>query len=334
MGLACTAYESNRTEWLLTEQGGWQKALAMGWPGTLLWDAPLADFTTLKVGGPAAAVAMPASSAEFVALVELLHNHRVPWQAIGRGSNLLAADRGYDGVVIVLDRRFGAIEPADSDATQATLRVEAGCGMARLLQWCVVQELAGLEFLAGIPGSVGGALAMNAGAWGKEIAECVSGIEILVATGTLCRVDRAALGFSYRHLALEPGTVIVAGFFTLPRGNGLAIEEQMAAYVAARKVKQPKGVANAGSFFKNPPGDAAGRLIEQAGLKGATLGGAMVSPVHANFLVNTGTATAYDLYALMRLVQARVEALFGVRLEPEVHLLGSFDEPPEGTGRA
>jgi UDP-N-acetylmuramate dehydrogenase len=206
--------------------------------------------------------------------------------------------------------------------------------MARLLQWCVVQELAGLEFLAGIPGSVGGALAMNAGAWGKEIAECVSGIELLDATGTLCRVDRAALGFSYRHLALEPGTVIVAGLFTLPRGNGLAIEEQMAAYVAARKVKQPKGVANAGSFFKNPPGDAAGRLIEQAGLKGTTLGGAMVSPVHANFLVNTGTATAYDLYALMRLVQVRVEALFGVRLEPEVHLLGSFDERPEGAGRA
>ncbi|MEW6594663.1 MAG: UDP-N-acetylmuramate dehydrogenase [Thermodesulfobacteriota bacterium] len=330
MGLACAAYESNLRERPLAEQSGWQKALAMKWPGTILWDAPLAEFTTLHVGGPAAAVAMPASTAELLSLLALLRSYIVPWRVIGRGSNLLVADRGYNGVVIVLDRRFGAIEAAGP----TTVRVEAGCGVARLLQWCAAQELSGLEFLAGIPGSVGGALAMNAGAWGREIGSCVDAVELVDAGGTLCRVGRAGLDFAYRHLVLEPGTVIVAGHFALAAGHGPEIEAQMAQYIARRKTKQPRGVANAGSFFKNPPGNAAGRLIEQAGLKGTTVGGAMVSPVHANFLVNTGSATAYEMYTLMRLVQARVEAVFGIRLEPEVHLLGDVAEGGAGGGHA
>lgn len=328
MGLACAAYESNLTEWTLANESGWHKAVARDWSGALRWDASLADFTTLRVGGPAAAVAMPASSAELVALLALLRAHDVPWRVIGRGSNLLVADRGYDGVVIVLDRRFGAIEPAGPTA----VRVEAGCGLARLLQWCAGQELAGLEFLAGIPGSVGGAVTMNAGAWGTEIADRIGAVELLDEGGAIRRVARDVLNFSYRHLELAPGTIVVAGVFALAAGKGSEIEAQMAAHVAARKAKQPKGVANAGSFFKNPPGDAAGRLIEQAGLKGTTVGGAMVSPVHANFLVNTGTATAGEVYTLMQLVQARVEAKFGVRLEPEIHLLGDFTEYPPGSG--
>ena len=330
MGLACAAYGSNLTEWPLAKEDGWQTAVAMDWSGALLWDASLADFTTLRVGGPAAAVAMPASSAELVALLALLRAHDVPWRVIGRGSNLLVADRGYDGVAIVLDRRFGAIEPVGP----TTLRVEAGCGLARLLQWCAGQELAGLEFLAGIPGSVGGAVTMNAGAWGTEIADRIGAVELLDESGVIRRVERDALNFSYRHLELAPGTIVVAGIFALAAGKGNEIEAQMAAHVAARKAKQPKGVANAGSFFKNPPGDAAGRLIEQAGLKGTTVGGAMVSPVHANFLVNTGTATAADFVALMQVVQDAVAARFGVRLEPEVHLLGDFADHSAGSGRA
>lgn len=333
MGLACRAYESNLTEWPLAEQSGWRQAVAKQWPGALLWDAPLAGFTTLKVGGPAAAVAMPASTAELVSLLALLRSHDVPWRVIGRGSNLLASDRGYEGMVIVLDRRFGAIGREANDEGKSIVRVEAGCGLAPLLQWCAAQGLAGLEFLAGIPGSVGGALAMNAGAWGEEVAGRLSAVELLDAGGVLRRVPRQELRFSYRHFELAPETVIVAGIFALPAGSGREIEAKMAAHVAARKAKQPKGVANAGSFFKNPPGDAAGRLIEQAGLKGTTVGGAMVSPVHANFLVNTGSATAADLVALMRLVQAAVEARFGVRLEPEVHLLGNFARKPEGRSR-
>ncbi len=326
MGLACAAYESNLTERPLANESGWHKAV-MNWPGTLLWGAPLADFTTLRVGGPAAAVAMPADTVELIALLALLRDHNVSWRVIGRGSNLLVADRGYDGMVIVLGRRFGAIEPAGP----TTVRVEAGCGLARLLQWCVAQELTGLEFLAGIPGSVGGALAMNAGAWNREIMDRISAVDLLDESGVIRRVAREALSFSYRHLELAPGTIIVAGIFALSAGAGSEIDAKMAAHVAARKAKQPKGVANAGSFFKNPPGDAAGRLIEQAGLKGTTLGGAMVSPVHANFLVNTGTATAEEMYTLMRLVQARVEEIFGVRLEPEVQLLGDFAENPTGS---
>ncbi|MEW6501695.1 MAG: UDP-N-acetylmuramate dehydrogenase [Thermodesulfobacteriota bacterium] len=302
----------------------------MNWPGEIRWDAPLAGFTTLRVGGPAAGVAMPATTAELVSLLALLRAHGVPWRVIGRGSNLLVADRGYNGVVIVLDRRFGAIEAQGP----TTVRVEAGCGLAKLLQWCVGRELAGLEFLAGIPGSVGGALAMNAGAWGPEIADYVGALELLDANGALRRVARRELAFAYRHLALPPGNIIVAGIFSLAAGNGKESEARMADYVAARKAKQPKGVANAGSFFKNPPGDAAGRLIEQAELKGTAVGGAMVSPVHANFLINTGSATAADFLALMRLVQERVTARFGVQLEPEVHLLGDFAGRAEGVAGA
>lgn len=330
MGLACTAYEPNLTEWPLAEESGWRQALAMNWPGEIRWDAPLAGFTTLRVGGPAAGVAMPATTAELVSLLALLRAHGVPWRVIGRGSNLLVADRGYNGVVIVLDRRFGAIEAQGP----TTVRVEAGCGLAKLLQWCVGRELAGLEFLAGIPGSVGGALAMNAGAWGPEIADYVGALELLDANGALRRVARRELAFAYRHLALPPGNIIVAGIFALAAGNGKESEARMADYVAARKAKQPKGVANAGSFFKNPPGDAAGRLIEQAELKGTAVGGAMVSPVHANFLINTGSATAADFLALMRLVQERVTARFGVQLEPEVHLLGDFAGRAEGVAGA
>jgi len=329
MGLACAAYETNLTGWPLAEENGWHKALAMNWPGTILWDAPLADFTTLRVGGLASAVAMPETTAELVALLGLLRSNNVPWLVIGRGSNLLVADRGYHGVVVVLGRRFGAIEAEGP----ATVKVEAGCGLGRLLQWCVAQELSGLEFLAGIPGSIGGALAMNAGAWGREIAGCVSAIELLDESGLIRRVKRDELDFTYRRLALAPATIVVAGIFALAAGQGSRVAKDMAAHVAARQAKQPKGVANAGSFFKNPPGDAAGRLIEQAGLKGTMVGGAMVSPVHANFLVNTGTATAYEVYTLMRLVQARVEAMFGVHLEPEVHLVGDFDEKNEVAGR-
>lgn len=332
MGFACEAF-AGKEGLALTMKRNWRALLTAGWRGAIRWDAPLAEFTTLRVGGPAAAVAFPASSGELAGLVHLLNAQGVDWRVLGRGSNVLASDSGYDGVVIVLDRRFGAMS-LETEATEGGLvRAEAGGGLAGLLMWCAGQQLTGLEFLAGIPGSVGGALAMNAGAWGNEIAERVAAVELLDDNGSLRRIERPALRFFYRHLALPARTVIVAGVFALQTGGQPQIEEQMSAYIAQRREKQPKGVANAGSFFKNPPSAAAGRLIEQAGLKGATVGGAMVSPVHANFLVNTGTASARNLFDLMRLVQEKVEKKFGVRLEPEVHLLGEFGRrSQEGKG--
>jgi UDP-N-acetylmuramate dehydrogenase len=201
--------------------------------------------------------------------------------------------------------------------------VEAGCGLMRLVNWCTGKGLSGLEFAAGIPGSVGGAISMNAGAWGGEMAAVVDAITFVTPDGEVQKKTRSELAFSYRHL--EKGHNIVAlGELLLKPGSRESIAQKAKDVVARRKKSQPQGVASAGSFFKNPQGDAAGRLIEAAGLKGCSAGGAMVSPIHANFIINTGSATAADVMALMKTVQERVQQRFGVMLEPEVSIIGDW----------
>jgi UDP-N-acetylmuramate dehydrogenase len=234
----------------------------------------------------------------------------------------LVADAGYDGVIVMLGRKFAAIEQrAGKKSGETRVRVEVGCSLMKLVNWCAAQGLEGLEFAAGIPGSVGGAVVMNAGAWGREMSEVLSAVTFLRTSGELVERKKADLAFSYRHLETE-GMVAVAAEFSLQAGDRQAIEKRGAQLLRDRKEKQPQGLANAGSFFKNPAGlPPAGKLIQDAGLKGLTVGGAQVSEVHANFLVNTGSATAQDFLDLMRLVQEKVFERFGVRLEPEVHLL-------------
>jgi UDP-N-acetylmuramate dehydrogenase len=267
-------------------------------------------------------VATPASRAELQSLLVVLAKLGVCWRVIGRGSNLLVADAGYDGVIVMLGRKFAAIEQrAGKKSGETRVRVEVGCSLMKLVNWCAAQGLEGLEFAAGIPGSVGGAVVMNAGAWGREMSEVLSAVTFLRTSGELVERKKADLAFSYRHLETE-GMVAVAAEFSLQAGDRQAIEKRGAQLLRDRKEKQPQGLANAGSFFKNPAGlPPAGKLIQDAGLKGLTVGGAQVSEVHANFLVNTGSATAQDFLDLMRLVQEKVFERFGVRLEPEVHLL-------------
>lgn len=300
----------------------WPEQLRGLWSGEIEWDSPMARWCTLQVGGPAKAVATPASRAELQSLLAVLAKLGVCWRVIGRGSNLLVSDAGYDGVMVMLGRKFAAIAPrAGEKEGGITVQVEAGCSLMKLVNWCAAQGLEGLEFAAGIPGSVGGAVVMNAGAWGKEMREPLSMVTFLRTSGELVEREKDTLAFSYRHLETE-GMVVVAAEFLLQAGDRQAIEERCGRLLRERKEKQPQGLANAGSFFKNPPGrPAAGRLIQDAGLKGLRLGGAQVSEVHANFLVNTGSATAQDFLELMRLVQEKVFKRFGVRLEPEVHLL-------------
>lgn len=305
-------------------------ALGAFWPGPVAWDEPLARWTTLRVGGPALALVEPTSLAEVRQLLAGCRATGLPWLVIGGGSNLLVGDRGFPGLVLALGRRFGAIREVGVDpAGRILVEVEAGCRLARLVGWGQRRGVTGLEFAVGIPGSVGGAVMMNAGAWGCEIKDVLAGLKGLLA-GELVEWSRAELNFTYRNWQGPAGVVVLTATFALAAGDPAVIRQVGQGYLAARRGKQPRRVASAGSFFQNPPGDYAGRLIEACGLKGLSVGGARVSEVHANFLVNTGGATAADFLGLMRLVRERVRERFGVDLAPEVKIVASGDEIREG----
>ncbi len=297
-----------------------RQMLQQFWHKDVMWDCPLAKFTTLRVGGPADGVVFPSGEKEIGQLIAGLNRHGIPWRVIGRGSNILAPDAGFPGIVLVLGRQFSSIETVSTEGDSLQVRVEAGCSLSRLVNWCKDEGLSGLEFAVGIPGSVGGAIIMNAGAWGKEICEVISSVRFLDAEGKLSTKERQELNFSYRHLATAPDEVVLSGVFNLRRSTQEEIAATCRDYLKRRKMSQPQRVASAGSFFKNPEGQAAGRLIEKAGLKGLRVGGAKVSEVHANFLINTGSATAQDFYELMGLVQAEVLNRTGIMLEPEVDI--------------
>ena len=307
---------------------GIEERIRRCWSGEIVWGCPLAGYSTLKVGGPADALIFPAARNELVRLVGRLSEERVPWRVIGRGSNIVVADHGVEGVVIVLGRQFAAIRELPT-ATGHRVEVEAGCSLARLGHWCQEHALTGLEFATGIPGTVGGAVMMNAGAWGGEISQVLNAVELLDVEGRLEERLLSPDDFCYRGWQRPHGKVVVSGVFTLAQGERTAIAERCHRYARLRAAKQPKGVASAGSFFKNPANDTAGRLIEAAGLKGLRVGDAEVSPVHANFLVNRGAARATDLRELMELVQRRVRERFGVELHPEVEFVGRWQETDE-----
>lgn len=289
------------------------------------FDAPMSGCCTLRTGGRAAALIEVSTLEELRCLLALLAEEKIKFLVIGRGSNLLVADSGYSGVIVRLKGEFNSLSAQECGETAAVVRAGAGCALGRLVSWCSGHALAGLEFLVGIPGSVGGAVRMNAGAWDCETGARLLAIELVDKQGDIRHIPAAELRLSYRNLALadsEIGSrVVTAAWFRLHPDREEDSRARCAAYLERKKSKQPAGVASAGSFFKNPPGDFAGRLIEAAGLKGLRCGGAIVSPVHANFLVNTGGASATDILSLMAQVQAEVAVRFGIQLEPEVRII-------------
>ncbi|GFE57537.1 UDP-N-acetylmuramate dehydrogenase [Geobacter sp. AOG1] len=284
--------------------------------GQVLENELLARHTSLKVGGTADIFAVPADRDDLQALLAILSERKTPYLLIGGGYNLLVRDGGIRGVVISL-ARLTALEPLPGNR----LDVEAGVTNRQLVSFCRERGLAGAEFLAGIPGTVGGALAMNAGAHGGAI------LELVVSLTTLCQGKvvtrgRTDLNYGYRHLELAPGEIILGAMLQLATGDPAALAERMDGYLAHRRQHQNVGFPNAGSFFKNPPGEQAWRLIEQAGLRGYRVGGAQVSEVHTNFLVNTGGATAADFLELARIIKVRVKEQCGVELAEEVRIVG------------
>lgn len=301
-------------------------ALSSFWKGQINWDVAMGEYCTLRTGGRAEALVVASSLKELRQLVRWLQENGIAWRIIGRGSNILITGAGFHGVLIILGEEFSSVGRLGNEANGVT-RVAAGaaCSVARLVGWCGSEGLSGLEFMTGIPGSVGGAVYMNAGAWGSEIGECIAEVLFVDLQGELHRVPAGEIAFSYRRMQPREEklrqAVIAGAEFLLHDGIRRDIFEKCRRYQEERRKKQPVGIPSAGSVFKNPEGDSAGRLIEAAGMKGYRRGNAMVSKVHANFIVNTGQATADDIVALIQDIQERVFQASGILLEPEVQLL-------------
>jgi UDP-N-acetylmuramate dehydrogenase len=284
---------------------------------------PLARYTSFRIGGPADALVEPDTVAELQALLSLLKGESVPFFLLGGGTNILVSDRGVRGVVIKLGEGFNyAVWEEQADI--ASVRVGAASSLGRFVREAVRKGYAGVEFAEGIPGSVGGGLLMNAGAFGSELSAVVDAITGVHHDGRAACLPGETLGFAYRRTALPPQFVITEIKFRLRQGSEEVIREAMLRAQRKRQRTQPHGYPNAGSIFKNPPGTYAGRLIEATGLKGQTLGRARISEQHANFIVNTGGASATDVKLLMEQIQHVVWEKNQVWLEPEVHLVGEW----------
>lgn len=290
-------------------------------PGEFLLEEPLSAHTNFRIGGPADVLYIPRDADSLRDALAFLDSENVPALILGGGYNLLVSDQGFRGAVIRIPETICEPLAFEGDA----VAVSAGLPLKRLVRACTERGLAGLENLAGIPGTVGGAICMNAGAYGSCVADVFVSATIVSARHGIRDLDADALRFNYRESALqqERGLVVVRAVFRLQAGaDSAALTERCREIIAIRNGKHPVGLPSAGSFFKNTRGlPPAGRLIEQTGLKGLSVGGAQISPMHANFLVNTGGATCHDVLRLMAQVQDRVEKAHGIRLEPEVRII-------------
>jgi UDP-N-acetylmuramate dehydrogenase len=285
--------------------------------GRVQANAPLAPFTWFRVGGPAEVLVRPADAADLAQLLAALPLD-IPVHVVGACSNLIIRDGGLAGVVIRLARGFGTI------TTEADGVIAGAAALdVTVAEHAAAAELTGLEFLSGIPGSIGGAVVMNGGAYGGDIAACLDWADVVTRTGEQCRLSAADLAFAYRHSRLPQGAVVVRARLRGQHGNPATIASRMADIRAAREASQPVRARTGGSTFRNPPGMKAWELIDSVGCRGLTRGGAQVSEKHCNFLINTGTATAADIEGLGEEVRRRVFSATGVTLEWEIHRLGT-----------
>jgi UDP-N-acetylmuramate dehydrogenase len=278
-------------------------------------DEPLKHHTSFKVGGPARYFFEADSVESLKEVVRYCHERAMPWTVIGGGTNLLVSDAGYDGCIIKLAGLLGAVTTRPGG-----LSAGAGASVAALVSTAAEEGLGGAECLVGIPGTVGGALAMNAGGAYGCIGDFVSSVHCMTASLEGMHFPREQIGFGYRSSSLGEHVILTADF-ALRKADAGQVREKMRAILKKRLATQPMGEPSAGCIFKNPPGDFAGRLIEEAGLKGAAVGAASVSEKHANYIINDGGATADDILALIHLIQEKVKDTFGVALELEIRIL-------------
>ncbi|MEW9667519.1 UDP-N-acetylmuramate dehydrogenase [Ammoniphilus sp. 3BR4] len=286
--------------------------------GLILEQEPLANHTTWKIGGPADLFIQPKDKFGLAKAMRVVKKHNLPWRVIGKGSNMLVRDKGIRGVVFKLADGLDHLRFEDD-----VVHVGAGYSFIRLSVMAGKEGLTGLEFAGGIPGSVGGAVYMNAGAHGSEVSRIFKSAEVLLETGELVEFSHDDMKFSYRHSILqETGGLVVSAVFRLAHGNRKEIADAMARYKDRRRSTQPLQLPCAGSVFRNPLPDHAGRLIEAAGLKGYRIGDAQVSEKHANFIVNRGKATAEDVLTLIEYIKEEIAERYKVHLVPEVEVVG------------
>lgn len=294
--------------------------------GSVRSDVPLGPMTTYKVGGSARWFAEPRDLEELRSILELVPEG-MSVVVLGRGSNVVISDEGIDGLVLRLGGAFCAID-TNPDGT-----VVAGAAVAlpKLARVAAGAGMAGLEFYVGIPGSVGGAIAMNAGGHGSDTAAVlVDAVVVDAESGSLTKRDVASLGLKYRHSDLTEADVVVQATFRTTPGDPEELDVNIREITRWRKQHQPGGTLNAGSVFKNPVGDGAGAIIDRCGLKGSAVGPIQVSPIHANFLIATAGATAADIFSFVHEIQTEVLRMTGIELEPEIRFLGSFPRPGGG----
>jgi len=298
-----------------------KKRLSLLVTGRVAYDEPMATHTSIGIGGTADVYCEPMTVDELRKALFLLAENNMSCMPVGNGTNILVRDGGYRGAVVCLSR-LQKIVFHDDVSNAVTVSCEAGVSLSRLVDETAERSLEGLAFAAGIPGSVGGAVSMNAGAYGREMKDVLSLVRIMDRTGHVQDRTPASLIFRYRCLELDAGEIVVGSDFRLNRGERRTIEEDIEEIRRLRREKHPLQYRNAGSIFKNPAWAPAGRIIDELGLKGRRVGDAMVSAEHGNFIVNCGDATAADVLELMTIITETVERERGVHLEPEVRIIG------------
>ncbi|MBW3595060.1 MAG: UDP-N-acetylmuramate dehydrogenase [Actinobacteria bacterium] len=294
--------------------------------GTVQTDYPLAGLTTYRVGGPARVYFEPADRDDIAVLAEVVESASgVPMLVLGRGSNLVVADSGFPGVVVRLGMAFSWVRSARPEEDGTKMVAGSATPLPLLANWAARRGLAGVEFAVAIPGSVGGGVRMNAGAHGGEIVDTLRSATLFdVRSGALAQVPVGDLGMTYRYSQIHDHQIVLDATFELMRDHEDAVRARMESYRKHRAETQPGAVQNAGSTFKNPPGDSAGRLVEAAGLKGHRVGRVSVSQLHANFFIADEGAKAQDVYDLVHEVRHLVKERMGVELHPEVRFVGDF----------
>ena len=298
--------------------------------GRILENEPMSKHTSLRIGGPARYYLTPATEKEAAGLIRYLHLNGIPYYVLGNGTNLLVSDRGYDGVIVDVGRNDGTRFVAlgiDDGQDPILFEAGAGCLMRSIGKYAQQFGGSGFEALSGIPGCVGGACIMNAGAYGTEISDVIREVHAITKDGKLLVLQRDEITFGYRSSSLyDQGLLVTKAVFALKKDDKDAIAARMEEYAEKRRERQPLDIPSVGSTFKRPEGHFAGGLIEEAGLSGFAVGGAKVSEKHCGFLVNADHATASDFYHLIKAVQKAVYEKSSVMLEPEVRLLGKFEE--------
>lgn len=304
----------------MIETSIWKEIEAFASEGAFLYEEPLRNHTTFRVGGKADAFLSVNSEEELKKAVQLCKEKCVPYFILGNGSNLLVSDEGFRGLVISIGSKMAQVIVEGTKVT-----AQAGALLSTVAQTAAKHSLTGMEFASGIPGSIGGAIVMNAGAYDGEMKLIVETVTVLTEEGEICTFTCEEMEFGYRtsRIKKEKG-IVLSVTLSLTEGDAAAIQDKMKDFAGRRREKQPLEYPSAGSTFKRPEGMFAGKLIMDAGLRGYSVGGAQVSEKHCGFVINKGGATALDVYTLIGDVQEKVKEEFGVALEPEVILVGDF----------